>query len=134
VRVVTIYGSLFSLCFLLFISIQTTFSLTYSLLWSFFSTSASLQPYHKMKFNLFTTASAALTFVSVVHAQDQCSNGPSCTNTTSFVYAGCFQDPSSPRALPFSGPSNSNMTVETCVAFCKGMPQSSFEQAPADII
>ncbi|KAF7881143.1 uncharacterized protein EAF02_007034 [Botrytis sinoallii] len=46
---------------------------------------------------------------------------PTCTNTTDFVYAGCFIDPSSPSALLFRTDLNSqNMTVEICVDFCKG--------------
>ncbi|KAF7897095.1 hypothetical protein EAF00_005323 [Botryotinia globosa] len=46
---------------------------------------------------------------------------PTCTNTTDFVYAGCFIDPSSPNALLFRTDLNSqNMTVEICVDFCKG--------------
>ncbi|KAF7948550.1 uncharacterized protein EAE97_003961 [Botrytis byssoidea] len=46
---------------------------------------------------------------------------PTCTNTTDFVYAGCFTDPSSPSALLFRTDLNSqNMTVEICVDFCKG--------------
>ncbi|MCJ1459416.1 hypothetical protein MMC28_009794 [Mycoblastus sanguinarius] len=41
---------------------------------------------------------------------------------TPFLYAGCYTDPSSPRALPFSpaGLDTQNMTVEICVAECKG--------------
>jgi len=47
---------------------------------------------------------------------------PTCSNTTDFVYAGCFIDPSSPSALIFRTDLNSqNMTVEICVDFCKGM-------------
>ncbi|KAJ8065071.1 hypothetical protein OCU04_005784 [Sclerotinia nivalis] len=46
---------------------------------------------------------------------------PTCTNTTDFVYAGCFIDPSDPSALLFRTNINSqNMTVEICVDFCKG--------------
>lgn len=46
---------------------------------------------------------------------------PTCTNTTDFVYAGCFIDPSTPSALLFRTDLNSqNMTVEICVDFCKG--------------
>ncbi|TGO23411.1 hypothetical protein BPAE_0133g00090 [Botrytis paeoniae] len=46
---------------------------------------------------------------------------PTCTNTTDFVHAGCFIDPSSPSALLFRTDLNSqNMTVEICVDFCKG--------------
>lgn len=46
---------------------------------------------------------------------------PTCTNTTDFVYAGCFIDPSSPSALLFRTDLNSqNMTVEICIDFCKG--------------
>ena len=47
---------------------------------------------------------------------------PSCVDFTPFVYAGCFQDPSSPeRALLYnSNLPTQNMTVEICVAFCKG--------------
>ena len=78
-------------------------------------------------------AAAALTLVSGVSAggfpvqlvgRNQEPSQPSCTNFTPFVYRGCFSDLSSPRALLFSGPSNQNMTVETCVAFCKGMNSS----------
>ncbi|TGO59046.1 hypothetical protein BOTNAR_0170g00230 [Botryotinia narcissicola] len=46
---------------------------------------------------------------------------PTCTNTTGFVYAGCFIDQSSPSALLFRTDLKSqNMTVEICVDFCKG--------------
>ena len=46
---------------------------------------------------------------------------PSCTDFTPFVYAGCFIDPSSPRALLYSSDlDRTTMTVEKCVAFCKG--------------
>jgi hypothetical protein len=71
-------------------------------------------------------ASAALTLVSGVSASVVVKrNGepaqPSCTDFTPFVYAGCYQDPSSPRALLYnSNLPTQNMTVETCVAFCKG--------------
>lgn len=48
---------------------------------------------------------------------------PACANTTDFVYAGCFIDPSSPSALLFrpTDLNSQNMTVEICVDFCKGM-------------
>jgi hypothetical protein len=84
-----------------------------------------------LNLNYFTAAAAALTLVSGVNAggypinmmrRNQEPSQPSCTNFTPFKYAGCFKDLSSPRALLFNGPSTSNMTVETCVAFCKGMP------------
>lgn len=87
-----------------------------------------------MKFETLSVASAALTLVSVVNAgsypvevvrRTQEPSQPSCSSYTPFVYAGCFSDPSVPRALPFSGPSNQNMTVETCVAFCKGSIRKS---------
>jgi hypothetical protein len=82
-----------------------------------------------LNLNYFTAAAAALTLISGVNAgsypvmkRNQEPSQPSCTNFTPFKYAGCFQDPSNPeRALLFSGPSTQNMTVETCVAFCKGM-------------
>jgi len=47
---------------------------------------------------------------------------PSCSNFTAFKYAGCFNDPSTPSALNYRATelSNSNMTVEVCVSFCKG--------------
>jgi len=46
---------------------------------------------------------------------------PSCTDYTPFVYAGCFTDSGSPRALLYSSDLDRNtMTVEKCVAFCKG--------------
>jgi hypothetical protein len=83
-----------------------------------------------LNLNYFTAAAAALTLVSGVNAggypvmkRNQEPSQPSCTNFTPFKYAGCFQDLSNPeRALLFSGPSTQNMTVETCVAFCKGTP------------
>jgi hypothetical protein len=68
---------------------------------------------------LFTGAGAS---ASVALKRNEEPAQPSCVNFTPFVYAGCFQDPSSPeRALLY----NSNlptdaMTVEKCVAFCKG--------------
>jgi hypothetical protein len=82
-----------------------------------------------LNLNYFTAAAAALTLISGVNAgsypvmkRNQEPSQPLCTNFTPFKYAGCFQDPSNPeRALLFSGPSTQNMTVETCVAFCKGM-------------
>jgi len=47
---------------------------------------------------------------------------PSCTDYTPFVYAGCFVDTGSPRALLYSSDlDRTTMTVEKCVAFCKGM-------------
>lgn len=47
---------------------------------------------------------------------------PPCTSPFQpFVYAGCFKDPSSPPALTFrSSLSTQNMTIEICVAECKG--------------
>ncbi|PMD34140.1 WSC-domain-containing protein [Hyaloscypha variabilis F] len=81
-----------------------------------------------LNLNYFTAAAAALTLVSGVNAgsgpilmgRNQEPSQPSCTNFTPFKYAGCFKDLSAPRALLFSGPNTQNMTVETCVAFCKG--------------
>lgn len=80
-------------------------------------------------FNLksLLAASAAATLLSgtsasVVVQRNEEPAQPSCVSFTPFVYAGCFEDPSSPeRALLY----NSNlptdaMTVEKCVAFCKG--------------
>jgi len=53
---------------------------------------------------------------------------PSCTDFTPFVYAGCFVDPSTVRGLLYDSQLDSqNMTVEKCVAFCKGVyPGHSF--------
>jgi hypothetical protein len=78
-----------------------------------------------VNFNSFVTASAALVLcqgVGAVAVRRWNTAGPSCTDFTPFVYAGCFSDPSSPRALPFSSSNlnTQNMTVEICVAFCKG--------------
>lgn len=73
----------------------------------------------------FTIASAVLTLFSNASAglvkRNEEPPQPSCTDFTPFVYAGCFQDPSTTRALLYnSGLNSQNMTVETCVAFCKG--------------
>jgi hypothetical protein len=78
-----------------------------------------------MNFKSFVVASAALVLhhgVSASAVRRWDTGGPSCVDFTPFVYAGCFSDPSSPRALPFSSSSlnTQNMTVEICVAFCKG--------------
>jgi len=78
-----------------------------------------------MNFKSFITASAALVLCQGVVASAVRrweTAGPSCPDFTPFVYEGCFYDPSSPRALPFSSSSlnTQNMTVEICVAFCKG--------------
>ncbi|KAH8595600.1 WSC domain-containing protein [Bisporella sp. PMI_857] len=52
---------------------------------------------------------------------------PSCTDYTPFVYAGCFSDSGNPRTLIYdSGLDTQSMTVEKCVAFCKG---NSYEYA-----
>lgn len=46
---------------------------------------------------------------------------PSCVDFTPFAYAGCFKDDSTPRTLLYSsGLDSKTMTVEKCVAFCKG--------------
>ena len=78
-----------------------------------------------MIFKSFVAASATLALCQGVGATvvpRWNTAGPSCTDFTPFVYAGCFSDPSSPRALPFSSSdlNTQNMTVEICVAFCKG--------------
>lgn len=87
-----------------------------------------------LNLNFFSAAAAAFTLVSSVNAggypvnmmrRNQEPSQPSCTNYTPFKYAGCFKDLSSPRALLYTGPSTQNMTVETCVAFCKGMPTTN---------
>jgi len=94
----------------------------------FLSFSRSKELFTMLNLNYFTAAAAALTLVSGVNAgsgpilmgRNQEPSQPSCTNFTPFKYAGCFKDLSAPRALLFSGPNTQNMTVETCVAFCKG--------------
>ena len=75
----------------------------------------------------FLTASAALTLIAGVTAgpvvqRNEEPPQPACTSPFQpFVYAGCFSDPSSPRGLLYdSGLPTQNMTVEICVAFCKG--------------
>ena len=53
---------------------------------------------------------------------------------TPFLYAGCYSDTSSPRTLPFSpaGLDTQNMTVEQCVAECKGTRSSCLCATLAD--
>ena len=100
----------------------------------FLSSRCSREPSIMLNLNFFTAAAAAFTLVSGVNAggypvnmmrRNQEPSQPSCTNFTPFKYAGCFKDLSSPRALLYTGPSTQNMTVETCVAFCKGMPTTN---------
>lgn len=46
---------------------------------------------------------------------------PSCVDYTPFVYSGCFTDNGDPRTLLYkSNLDFDSMTVEKCVAFCKG--------------
>ncbi len=83
-----------------------------------------------LSFKSLAAASAALTFFSGVNAgypvevvkRNQEPSQPSCTDFTPFVYAGCFENLGSPfpDTLLYKGPNTQNMTVETCVAFCKG--------------
>jgi hypothetical protein len=52
-----------------------------------------------------------------------------------FQIAGCFNDPSTPSALNYRATelSNSNMTIEVCVSFCKGKsPVSRTLSSPID--
>lgn len=79
-----------------------------------------------MGFKSLVVASAALLLFQGTNARVTRRNGtpagPFCTDFTPFVYAGCFTDPGSPRALPFSSNISSDaMTTEICVSFCKGM-------------
>lgn len=89
-----------------------------------------------LTFKSLATASAVLSFISGINAEravdifkrNQEPSQPSCTDFTPFVYAGCFQD-GNPDTLLFKGPNNKNMTVEQCVAFCKG----NIYQNPLDL-
>jgi hypothetical protein len=82
-----------------------------------------------MHLKSLAAASAALTLFSGVNAGISVKRTggpalPSCTDFTPFVYAGCFTDPSTPRALLYSSNLDTQtMTVEKCVAFCKGTAQ-----------
>ena len=74
----------------------------------------------------FLAASAALTLIHGASAgvarRWGTPAGPFCTDFTPFTYAGCFAEPTGGRALPFvSDISTSNMNVQTCVSFCKGI-------------
>ena len=81
-----------------------------------------------MAFTSLLTASTALSaFFSVVGAIDLLERNsapavPPCTYPfTPFVYVGCYTDTSVPRTLPFDTRLDTqNMTVELCVASCKG--------------
>ena len=54
---------------------------------------------------------------------------PACTPATPFVYAGCFSDMGSTGALEYRSEVNyDNMTIEACVAFCKGNPHLDVSQ------
>jgi hypothetical protein len=86
------------------------------------------------------TASAAITLLAGVSASPLVQRNeeppqPACTSPFQpFVYAGCFfSDPSSPRALLYdSGLPTQDMTVETCVAFCKGISARSASHVLSD--
>ncbi len=63
---------------------------------------------------------AAVTFVTQAHAWVP--DLPPCTSPFQpFIYSGCYQEPSGHNALSFrSSLDQQNMTVEMCVAECKG--------------
>jgi hypothetical protein len=75
-----------------------------------------------------STASAAFSFVSGVNSRvierDPVDNSlGSCVDFTPYIYAGCYTDPpqTSERALLYNSDLDQNtITVEKCVAFCKG--------------
>lgn len=79
-----------------------------------------------MGFNLLQLASVALAILSTVDANALVvrtgpAKQPSCVDFTPYVYAGCYKDDTSPRTLLYSSNLDSKtMTVERCVAFCKG--------------
>ena len=65
-------------------------------------------------------AVAAVALVGYVQATEV--HLPSCLDPFQpFVYSGCYQDTGSPQILPYrSDASSDDMTVEKCVAECKG--------------
>jgi hypothetical protein len=87
--------------------------------------------------SIFSVATASGNQYGVMTKRNGEPAAPSCTNFTPFVYAGCFIDPSTIRALLYDSPLDTqNMTVEKCVAFCKGMLtsiQSVFFETVFDI-
>ncbi|CAG8980407.1 hypothetical protein HYALB_00003972 [Hymenoscyphus albidus] len=74
-----------------------------------------------LQLKLIAVASTFLAFFSGVNAT-QGPAKPSCVDFTPYVYGGCYQNPSNgPHTLLFNSDLDSqNMTVEKCVAFCKG--------------
>ncbi|KAH7328528.1 WSC domain-containing protein [Stachybotrys elegans] len=72
-----------------------------------------------MGFKKALVAAAALTFVQYTQAWNI--ELPPCVDPFKpFVYSGCYKD-GSPAALEYSAPGgNKNMTIEKCVAECKG--------------
>ncbi len=68
-------------------------------------------------------AVAAIALVQSVHGWNL--QLPTCTSPFQpFVYTGCYKDLSNPNTLPFQadvqGEDAQTMTVEKCVAICKG--------------
>lgn len=74
---------------------------------------------------LATVAAAAVTFFLGANAASTSEGDfclPSCAEYTPFVYSGCYNDAGSPATQMYTtGLDASNMTVEKCTAFCKGM-------------
>lgn len=76
-------------------------------------------------FRSLITAAVTLSTLStatVVKRNDGPTAPPCSVSYTPYLYAGCYSDLGSPRALVFSpvGLNRQNMTVETCTAVCKG--------------
>jgi hypothetical protein len=75
----------------------------------------------------FVIATASLTILPFANAgivkRNQEPDQPSCVDFTPFTYAGCFRSPPGQAfdTLLFTGTlDKSNMTIEKCVAYCKG--------------
>ena len=66
--------------------------------------------------------STSTVFASLLPRNDGPTAPPCSVPFTPYLYAGCYTDSGSPRALPFGpdGLDRQNMTIETCVAECKG--------------
>ena len=91
--------------------------------------------------SIVLTASTATSLFSFASAQlvtrNQGPSAPPCgVPFTPYLYAGCYSDPGSPRALPFVPGlrDDPSLTVDECVAECKGNSYTTFCLIPRRLV
>lgn len=86
------------------------------------SPNVAMPSYFRMSVSVLLAILSAVQGIELVAKRTGPVRYPSCVDFTPFVYGGCFSDNGSPRTLIFSANLDfKTMTVDKCVAFCKGI-------------